>query len=304
MNKRNLLCASILAASMFISGCSSAQSEQNETEAETEVETENVSQESSSAYAPAVIPTLDYVTEEDDLIQLSVLIEVINGSFANDLSADQITFGKGLADAQGVKIEELSDDNTSATIWLSIEKGDLDINSLQLESSMSIAADAILDGEGTAVVDDYDLEFTLVNQGDDKAVSADTSEYFFYPESHTVVFRFRGDGSDYEKVKEVFRQSIEQCGQGGQIVADFTDCTSLSWSITNYISLITLYQSVNCWFVNFDLQSQGYFYEDESGYLVHLAKGDTSLIDFSSSDVYSQIGSLVNSGKLERAYWG
>jgi hypothetical protein len=301
MNKRNFICASLLAASMLISGCSSAQSEQEQTE--TETETENVVEETSSAYAPTLIPTLDYASQEDDQIQLAILLNVINGTFSSDLSVDQFTFGQGLADAQGIKIEELSDDQTSATIWLSIDQGDLDVNDLKLESSMSIAADAVLDAEGSPVLEDIDLEFTLVNEEDDRAVSKDTSEYYFFPESHTVVFRFRGDGANYEKVQDVFSQSIAQCGEGGTIVADFTDCTYLPYSISNYISYITTRQSVSALFVNFDSANGNYYYEDLSGYLVGLVNGDNSLIDYSSSDVYSQIVNLRNSGKLTRGYF-
>jgi hypothetical protein len=284
---------------MIISGCSSTKSEQEQTEAETE--TENNTQETSSSKQVLLVPTLDYVAQEDGSLELSVLVEVLNGSFTPDLSVDQFTFGEGLENAQNVEIDELSDDQTSATILMNIDQGDLDINSLQLKSSMNIASNAILDADGNALADDVDLDFTLVNQGEERASSTDTSEYTLLPYSHTIVIRLKGDGTKLQNVKDIFSRALRECGFGGLLVVDFTDCSSLPWAISNYISIMVTSQKMEAWFVNFDPYSPFYYYSNGSNELVQIAQGDDSLIDYSSEDVFGQIMRLVETSELMSA---
>jgi hypothetical protein len=248
-----------------------------------------------------LVPTLDYVTQEDGLIELSVLVEVFNGSLANDFSSDQLTFGKGLENAQNVEIEELSDDHTSATISMNMDQGDLDINSLQLKSSMNIASSAVLDSDGNALAEDVDLDFTLVNQGEERASSQDTSEYSLLPYSHTIVIRLKGDGTKLQNVKDIFSRALRECGFGGLLVVDFTDCASLPWAISNYISIMVTSQEMEAWFVNFDPYSPFYYYCNESNESVQIAQGDNSLIDYSAEDVFGQIMSLVETSELMTA---
>jgi hypothetical protein len=282
------LCA-LLALSLF-SGCST------QTSTETENTTSDAAKTESTAAAPTAFLGINYAQVNDTGVDLELSIYLANGRFLDTFSADQISFGQDFESASDIELVDISDENDTAQIQLTLENRDVDPQDLNLQASLSLPAGAVVDLDGNEI-DDLNLEQELV-YNDAERSSGYTSTTF--ANTDTVVYTLRSGVTDITDFMMPAYNLWEQDASNLKLIFDFSRSYNLSSDTIYGINLMIARLHPSIIFINANSSSYRQLLQaaNASSKTVQFVSGTNSFINYSSASVYDDIQSLINSGKL------
>jgi hypothetical protein len=282
------LCA-LLALSLF-SGCST------QTSTETENTTSDAAKTESTAAAPTAFLGINYAQVNDTGVDLELSIYLANGRFLDTFSADQISFGQDFESASDIELVDISDENDTAQIQLTLENTDVDPQDLNLQASLSLPAGAVVDLDGNEI-DDLNLEQELV-YNDAERSSGYTSTTF--ANTDTVVYTLRSGVTDITDFMMPAYNLWEQDASNLKLIFDFSRSYNLSSDTIYGINLMIARLHPSIIFINANSSSYRQLLQaaNASSKTVQFVSGTNSFINYSSASVYDDIQSLINSGKL------
>jgi hypothetical protein len=145
INAFSALSLSVLLGCTLLAGCSS-NSEDSQTA--DEMLSDAIASTDTDSDEPTAYFYLDYAEKDDDGLKLAINLYVQNGTIVEDLDADQLEFGGDLADAIGVKINEVDTEENKAVIWLTLPDTSLETTNLDLDMVITIKSGAVKVAEG------------------------------------------------------------------------------------------------------------------------------------------------------------
>jgi hypothetical protein len=283
-----------LACSLF-SGCQSADKSQSDDPQDTQEENVQVADS-----MPAALAYLDYAQQEDGNILLSVSVLLIGDAyFGSDFNADAISFDGDLENAQGIKVQEIDDENRLANIWMSIEQGNLDVEDLNLSTNVQISANALQDAQGNALYADITLPACLVSDQAQRA--SDSSIYSAYPKENTLVFNLKGENISTAPMLDAYEETIIESDthKVEYVVVDLSDCQSMRTNVAYVLARLLDNSNPQVYIVNGDETSDYFEVLSEAGNEnISFIEGDTSSLDLSSASAYSVLESALTDGAL------
>jgi hypothetical protein len=307
-NLISLFCTGFLCTCTLFSGCSSSSNaKQDETEQASENEKET------NTNTPVVLCSIDYGQKEDDVLILNLNVYVFSATFRPDFDADMIRFGNDLADAKDIQINKISDERSKAEISLRLDSSDLDLESLDLNASLSFASGALQDEEGTDVPD-FVLEQELIYMPEDKG--SDGVDVTYLPASKTLIYRFEGDHIPASLTKYYFDTIMENTAvthDSHQVVSylifDFTKLKITSNEMimggpyTTQILRAILNDQTNAYGFVINAENIGpntyQSLKSAGNGRIQYIKGDISSLNFSSDSIYDDIQNLSDAGTLK-----
>lgn len=155
INAFSALSLSILLGCSILAGCSS--NSEDESQTADKMLADAIAQTDEDADGASAYFYLDYAEKEDDGLKLAINLFVENGEISEDFDADKLQFGDDLADAVGVKVNEVDTEENKAVIWLTLPDTSLDTKNLHLNMAITIKSGAIKDENGEDA-DDIILE--------------------------------------------------------------------------------------------------------------------------------------------------
>jgi hypothetical protein len=145
INAFSALSLSVLLGCTLLAGCSS-NSEDSQTA--DEMLSDAIASTDTDSDEPTAYFYLDYAEKDDDGLKLAINLYVQNGTIVEDLDADQLEFGGDLADAIGVKINEVDTEENKAVIWLTLPDTSLETTNLDLDMVITIKSGAVKAADG------------------------------------------------------------------------------------------------------------------------------------------------------------
>jgi hypothetical protein len=309
MKKQNsiaMLTLSLLLSSTLLSGCSSSSTQTENTGSADEVTEETGAAQTTAAIEPYGVYAISYAEKEGDTISMNVVLDVLHANISDDFDASLIEFGGDLADAYGIKVDTIDKENNEAEIWVSLDAADLDIDDLDLQTTLILKTGALRDEDGN-VLEDVACEQELIYSDTEKTTSIENATYNYLKKSKTYVIRISGAGvSSYDSITNPFTKTVID-NSVSNLVYDFTNATSMSnWrpSVTA-LDMILLRQNHGnklpaiCLNLN-STDAYNYMKEiaDEEHYNLRFVYGDVSSLNFEDKDIYSKIEKMISNGQL------
>jgi hypothetical protein len=302
------LALSCLLFSTVFTGCSSSTQTETENEQE-EVASESV-QEESIYYEPDVVYGIDYAQANEDELSISLLVYLINGSFVEDFTSEQIAFGSDLANAQNIEIVEIDAQRQKAEISFTLDNTDLDPADLDFNAKLTFKEGSILDELNVPA---SDLEFEQELTYSDTERSANTLETTYFSDTKTIVYRINKEGPEdifgfIDFYEGIIRGSRSYHYDISYFIFDFSNANS---TLEDYFAVAMGARSVieseySAKTVVINLKDSNAFEEfsDFKNYArlkIQFVSGNTSDLNFNDANIYSSIQKQVQSGKLKES---
>jgi hypothetical protein len=304
------LALSFLLLSTVFTGCSNSTTEsENEPEeviSET-VQDENTADES-IYYEPNVVYGIEYAQSDDDSLSVSLLVYLINGSFAEDFNTQQITFQGDLANAQNIQIVDIDTQHQKAEISFTLDNTDLDPADLHFNAKLTFADGSILDELETPA---SNLEFEQELSFSDTQRSSDTLETIYFSDTKTIVYRISKEGpADFFAFLDFYEGIVSGSRSYHYDISYFIfDFSNANSTLKDYLAVAmgamnVIESEYNAKTVVINLKDKNAYEEfsdlrDYAGFKIQLVSGNTSDLNFNDKNIYSSIQEQVQSGKLK-----
>ena len=170
-------------------------------------------------------PVYDYVEQDGDSLKLTVKLYADNGTFAEGLSADMITYADGFAEA---KTESLTRDSENlATLILSIPANGMTDETLDVEGTITLAEGALINLWGDKAYESvYTREYNAESMGKgifgdlwDKIKDGASKAWDMIKDGASYVWDKIKDGAS--KAYDYYKEGVKQVKKGLGYVSDF-----------------------------------------------------------------------------------
>jgi hypothetical protein len=297
---------SALLACTLISGCSinneKTEADDDNTIVETDAQTQEQNRELEAYPVPAAFLYMDYAQEKDGILNLNLTLYCSEGSFSEDFGTDLLEFGGDLTDAYDIEISEMNEQRTKASLFLKIEQGSLDADSLNLEAALNVLSGAMINEDGIACEDRL-VETKLTIRDEDKNLNK--VGIYLYPDTNTMVYLFNESKIEYGDIEYPYLDAQDLIDLE-YLIMDFTKVTSIDSDAI--IELQNVFGLSNPQLIAMNPGEDTDYYTDlisAAGLYCpnfQFVYGDNSLIDTKSKSVYNDLKNYISKGILEVDY--
>jgi hypothetical protein len=295
-NLISLFSLSLLCTYTLLSGCSS-------TDQRTTTDLSKESAEQEDVLEPAEYLVLDYAEKQDENMVFNLDLYVLNGQFSDDFSSGQIEFGQDLSEASQICIDEINEEKNIASLSFILPAQGLDEDNLDLNAGLVLKGGAIIDSSDNPI---DEIEITQeIKSGGDRAENI-FSKTFYDPQ--TLILQFQSDNitaiDTFSTLMEAMNSfTYRDIENMPYLILDFTSCNNIPGDVSYAIFNVVYSLLPQTYIINAGTSSNLYQSFQNAGIRfaekVKFLSGNTSGLDYSSSDIYRTITEKIDSGQFK-----